>query len=56
MSPWCYSAAVPFLLWALGLQLGWYTADESRVAFALIEFVAIVISIHSLRKRYGDRA
>jgi hypothetical protein len=56
MSPWCYSAAVPFLLWALGLLLGLYDADESRVPFLLIEAVAIIVSIHSLRKRYGDRA
>lgn len=48
----CYAAAIPFLAWALILQLGLVDPDAGRVPFLLVEGVAVCFTISGLRAKY----
>src|SRR4051794_35378876 len=47
----CYLAAWPFLGWALLIMAG-VDADETRVAFLVVEALAVCLSVHGLRRKY----
>lgn len=49
----CYSAAWPFLGWALLIMAG-VDANATRVPFLIVEAFAVVLSVHGLRQKYRD--
>jgi hypothetical protein len=55
VSDWlrCYLAGVAPLVWTVGLWLGWWTAEKSRVLFFAVWTLTIIVHIH--RRREKDR-
>lgn len=49
----CWSFGFVPLVWAIGLQVEWWTPDASRVPFGVALFVTWVL--HSQRAREKDR-
>jgi hypothetical protein len=51
----CYSAAWPFLGWALLIMAG-VDANATRVPFLIVEAAAVCLSVHGLRQKYRAMA